>query len=67
MRGVVEVPIVSFDGKNLGKVLIDKNGQMKIEMKKWARPDDVLVFLKDMAKRMEQTATLQKKTRSSTT
>lgn len=63
MRGVVEVPLVAFDGKRVGKVLIDKNGQMKIEMKEWARPEDVLAFLKLMAKSMDQTASLQNKTR----
>lgn len=66
MRGVVEVPIIAFDGTKVGKVQIDKNGRMKIEMKDWASPEDVLVFLKDIAKGMDQTVSLQNKTRRNT-
>lgn len=60
MRGVVEVPLIAFNGEKVGKVLIAKDGQMKIEMKAWARPDDVLEFLKNITKTMEQTVVIQK-------
>lgn len=39
-RRIVEIPLTISPGKIVGKVQIDKNGRLRVKMKKWAKPAD---------------------------
>jgi hypothetical protein len=40
MRNIIEVPLIASDGKKIGKVQIDKKGQLRIKMRRWIKPGD---------------------------
>lgn len=45
MQKNIEVPMVLADGTNVGTIFIDKNNDMKIDMKKKVRPDQMATLL----------------------
>lgn len=45
MRGAVDVPLVTIDGRTVGKVRVSKSGFVKIEMSEWVQARDMVTIV----------------------